>query len=296
MLDCYATFSAKEEFEVWDNNEHSNEGTSVHDAKSLVLAVLHGGNYKGLVESIKGRAEEWVAAFCAEVKGYWKAYPKDRFPDQHARLNPEVDTENSRGRFLAACNFHIESDMLSVCENALKQQGATIRVRCFDGLLVDKSAGDPTVLAKAMEDAVAEAFPGSSMDVADKSMDLCKPGRKIAVFDAKQKKEKSVRDNLYKRLYAKAAWVKSVFTANQPIEKADTVLAHLTKEQIAKLYREIEYRMGLPGYIPGTMPPDRIVCTHGAIVALCNATFGYIGRHKYCDTAKSWFVCGDDNI
>lgn len=297
MLDCYATFSAKEEFEVWDNEEHSNEGTSVHDAKSLVLAVLHGGNYKGLVESIKGRAEEWMAAFGAEVKNYWKAYPKDRFPDQHARLNPEVDTENSRGKFLAACNFHIESEMLSVCENALL--GATIRVRCFDGLLVDKSAGDPTVLAKAMEDAVAEAFPGSSMTVCDKSMDLCKPGRKIAVFDdEKQKKEKSIRNKLYKRLYAKAAWVKSVFTANQTIVKADTVLAHLTEKQIAELYREIAYRMELPGYIPGTIPQleNRIVCTHGAIVALCNATFGYIGRHKYCDTAKSWFVCGDDNI
>eukprot|EP00729_Bicosta_minor_P019542 gene19542-7177_t len=296
-LDCYTTFSAKEEFEVWDNNEHSNEKeTSVHDAKSLVLAVLHGGNYKGLVESIKGRAEEWMAAFSAEVKNYWKAYPKERFADQHARLNPEVDTENSRGKFLAACNFHSESEMLSVCENALKQQGAVIRVRCFDGLLVDKSAADPNVLAKAMEDAVAEAFPGSSMKVCDKSMELCKPGRKVAVFDEKQKKEKLVRDNLYKRFFAKAAWVKSVFTAHQKIERADTVLAHLTENQIVELYNEIKYRMELPGSKPTKYGPERIVCTHGAIVALCNATFGYIGRHKYCDTAKSWFVCGDDNI
>ena len=41
---------------------------------------------------------------------------------------------------------------------------------------------------------------------------------------------------------------------------------------------------------------DRIVCTHGAIVALCNASFGHIGRHRYCDTSKKWFVCGADNI
>ena len=74
------------------------------------------------------------------------------------------------------------------------------------------------------------------------------------------------------------------------------MLAHLSEKQIAKLYGEIAYMMELPGSRPASDGLERIVCTHGAIVALCNATFGYIGRHKYCDMAKSWFVCGDDNI
>ena len=44
MFDAYTTFHPKDGFEVWDSNRHDTDGLKEHDAKSLVVAVLHGGN------------------------------------------------------------------------------------------------------------------------------------------------------------------------------------------------------------------------------------------------------------
>lgn len=52
----------------------------------------------------------------------------------------------------------------------------------------------------------------------------------------------TVRVNLFKKFFAKDAWIKSVFTVPEKIEIANTVLARLGEKEIVELYREIVYR------------------------------------------------------
>lgn len=113
-----------------------------------MIAIANGANWRKKVQSFEDdEAVDFLDKLHEESKSYWKVHNN---PELLAKYKPDLIPAN-RITYFTEAHYALEANVIKICEQVASDHGVHVRVRCFDGLMVDFNS-DYTDLMRAMEE------------------------------------------------------------------------------------------------------------------------------------------------
>lgn len=264
-------FYSKEDEDCPDAKD--GELCHAEDAKHLILIVMNGAaKWRDWVRSADGDAAGFIDRLHKEATSYWKIYPQADYPGLFEKYQPDKKIGN-RSKYFCAVHFTIEAAALRICEAVAAAQGVAVRVRCFDGLMVDYREDYPDLM-RAMEAGVKREL-GVEITVVNKTdaLKMTKEDRKLLKTRPKTPCKGDFADLKKQKAHEHKLW--SARGADIPL--GETCLRHLTETKVTELLRLIEASESDEGLI--------------AVVA---AAFG--DRFKFNEGTECWYYTNEHNV